>query len=159
MELQVDTYNESQKALQTLIPKEMDFLLRDNALSPSRVESRELHLNCNLVLFLKYFREYKKFIDTQNQPEFFKTNGFVTTLNEFTDKYYPDFLQMINEQSNQNYTKQIINSLLFGLDTSGIPLQGEGEQKLYRRWGEEAGGVESGTCSCLHKKNQTASWI
>ena len=109
MELQVDNYNESQKTLQTLIPKEIDFLLRDEKLSPSRVKSQELHLNCNLVLFLKYFREYRKFIESQNQPEFLKTNGLVTWLNEFTDTYYPDLLQMIKEQSNQNYTKQIIN--------------------------------------------------
>ena len=127
MDHQVANYNKSQKALQTLIPKEIDFLLRDTKLSPSQVESKELHLNCNLVLFLNYFRRYKKIIDSirfdkkyNNYKQFLEN---LTMLNEFADKYYPDFLQMIAEQSNPNYTKQIINSLL---------QKEEGE--LYERW-------------------------
>jgi len=129
---QVANYNESQKTLQTLIPKEIDFLLRDEQLSPSRVKSQELHLNCNLVLFLKYFREYKKFIESRNQPEFLKTNGLVTWLNEFTDTYYPDFLQMIKEQSNEDYTEQIINSLL-----------PKGEKELYQRWCKSPSNIQN----------------
>jgi len=124
MKLQVDNYNESQKTLQTLIPKEIDLTLRGRRdENPSQVIPHELHLNCNLVLFLNYFREYKKFIDTLVRPEFVKTNDPVTWLNEFTDTYYPDFLQMIEEQSNKNYTEQIINSLLH-----------EKERDLYEKW-------------------------
>ncbi len=121
---QVKAYNETQKKLQTLIPKEFEFnsgYRRPNnsrfgpdALSP--VTGDPISLNCNLVKFFDYFVRYNEFInwfDDQSKDDQIKI-GMQEKLVEFKHIFYPDFCQMLKEQGRKNitHTKQIITSLL-----------------------------------------------
>jgi hypothetical protein len=112
---QVNAYNETQKDLQTLIPKE--FESGNHGLDRiSRVDGFPISLNCNLVKFFDYFVRYNEFInwlDDQSEDDQIKI-GMQEKLVEFKHIFYPDFCQMLKEQGRKNitHTKQIINFLL-----------------------------------------------
>jgi len=121
---QVKAYNETQKELQTLIPKEFEFnsgyrrpnnsRFGSDALSP--VTGDPISLNCNLVKFFDYFVRYNEFInwfDKQSENDQIKIE-MQEKLVEFKHIFYPDFCQMLKEQGRKNitHTKQIINFLL-----------------------------------------------